>query len=378
MAEGAPILHDQDYDRGDRSFSEAQSDTERTNVAHEAELGWGDVEEGLATATLVVDSNVYYPMLYAYAMEPYNATAVFDDGVLDVISTAQHPFQVRDDLARIFHLQLNQVRVRSPLIGGGYGSKSYTKVEPLAAVGAWATGRPVRVALDAEQSILTTRADSASIRVRSGFDSDGRILARDFDITFNTGAYVDNGALVLTKAVQRCIGPYRIPNVRVRGRAFYTNTVPSSSYRGFGALQGTLAGETNLDQAAQQLGLDPGEMRRRNLVPPGERHIPRRRGMDADLVADLDIVLDALGWGSEPVAGRGIGFACSASDAGAFPVSTAIVRLLADSSVLVLTGSTETGPRVVLLIRMRVLTIFGLHRWLHGEDAGLERGWVSA
>ncbi|HEX2154068.1 MAG TPA: xanthine dehydrogenase family protein molybdopterin-binding subunit [Acidimicrobiia bacterium] len=343
MADGAPLLHDEEYAQGDRSFAEARSERKLSNLAHEAILGWGDVDSAFQEAAVVVESQVHFPMLYAYAMEPYNAVAAFDDGTLEIVSTAQHPFQVRDDLARVFGLPLNRVRVRSPLLGGGYGSKSYTKVEPLAAVGAWATGQPVRVALDVEESILTTRADSATIDVRTGLDKEGRILARDFDILFNTGAYVDNGSLVLAKAVHRCMGPYRIPNLRVRGRAFYTNTVPSSSYRGFGAPQGTFAGETNLDRAADKLGLDPAEVRRRNLVRPGERHLPGKRGMDADLIADLDIVVEKLGWGQESPPGRGIGFACSASDAGAFPVSTATVRLLADGSVMVLTGSTEMG-----------------------------------
>lgn len=344
LAEGAPLLHDTDYRSGDRSFEEAQSDGGGSNVALEDRLEWGDVDGAMAAASHVVEGTVRYPMLYAYAMEPYNAVAVFDQGTLDVVSTAQHPFQVREDLARIFSLPLNQVRVRSLLLGGGYGSKSYTKVEPLAAVGAWKTGRAVKVALDVEGSILTTRADSAVVSVRSGFDDDGRILAREFDLTFNTGAYADNGPLVLAKAVLRCFGPYRVPNLRVRGRAVYTNTVPSSSYRGFGAPQGNLAGEMNIDQAAALMGVDPVEIRRRNLVAPGERHLPGKRGMDADLVADLEMVtelIDRKATETGPL--YGFGFGCSASDAGAFPVSTVTVRLFADGSVLVLTGSTEMG-----------------------------------
>lgn len=343
LVDGAPVLHTTTYRSGDRSFAEAHSENERTNIAHEAELEWGDTESAFAESAVVVETRVRYPMLYAYAMEPYNAVAAFDEGTLDIVSTAQHPFQVREDLARIFDLPLNRVRVRSPLLGGGYGSKSYTKVEPLAAIGAWVTNRPVKVALDVEGAIHTTRADSAVVSARSGFAADGTILAREFDITFNTGAYVDNGPLVLTKAVHRCFGPYRIPNLKVRGRAVYTNTVPSSSYRGFGAPQGNLAGEMNIDQAAERLGIDPGDVRRRNLVHPGERHIPKKRGMDADLVADLEILLGRLSWGETLQEGRGIGFGCSASDAGAFPVSTATVRLFADGSVIVLTGSTEMG-----------------------------------
>jgi CO/xanthine dehydrogenase Mo-binding subunit len=344
LAEGAPVLHTDDYESGDRSFSEAQSAGTPTNVAHQAEVAWGDVAHGLSESAVVVETEVRYPMLYAYAMEPYNATATFDDSGLDVVSTAQHPFQVREDLARIFDLPLNQVRVRSLLLGGGYGSKSYTKVEPLAAVAAWATGRTVKVAVDVEGAILTTRADSAEVRVSSGFDETGRLLARDFEITLNTGAYADNGPLVLSKAVMRCFGPYLVPHLRAHGRAVYTNTVPSSSYRGFGAPQGNLAGELNMDQAAQELGVDAAELRRLNLVGPGERHIPGKRAMDADLRADLDIVITELGWeGDGRRANTGIGFGCSASDAGAFPVSTATVRLFADGSVMVLTGSTEMG-----------------------------------
>lgn len=344
MLANAPVLHSEDYTAGDRSFAEARSERTGPNVAHSADLGWGDVDEAFSSAAVIVETSVRYPMLYAYAMEPYNAVASFDDDTLDVLSTAQHPFQVREDLARIFDMPLNRVRVRSLLLGGGYGSKSYTKVEPLAAVGAWLAGRPVKVALDVEGAIHTTRADSAAITVRSAFDESGRILARDFDITFNTGAYADNGPLVLTKAVNRCFGPYKVPNLRASGRAVYTNTVPSSSYRGFGAPQGNLAGELNMDQAAEQLGLDAAEIRRINLVAPGERHLPGKRGMDADLAADLDIVVDKLGWPSDaPKDHHGVGFGCSASDAGAFPVSTAAVRLLADGSVTVLTGSTEMG-----------------------------------
>jgi CO/xanthine dehydrogenase Mo-binding subunit len=343
LAEGAPILHDEDYRLGDATFEEAQSQSSIGNIAHEVTLEWGDANEALAASPLIVETTTHYPMLYAYAMEPYNALATFDEDGLEVVSTAQHPFQVREDLARIFSLPLNRVRVQSPLLGGGYGSKSYTKVEPLAAIGAWACGRPVKVALDIEGAIHTTRADSAVVSARSGFDLEGRLLVRIFDITMNTGAYADNGPLVLAKAVNRCFGPYRVPSLRVIGRSIYTNTVPSSSYRGFGAPQGNLTGELNMDQAAAQLDIDPGEIRRRNLVPQGESHIPGKRGMDADLVADLDILLQKIEWNSELPAHHGIGFGCSASDAGAFPVSTAMVRLLADGSVLVLTGSTEMG-----------------------------------
>jgi CO/xanthine dehydrogenase Mo-binding subunit/aerobic-type carbon monoxide dehydrogenase small subunit (CoxS/CutS family) len=344
LAPDAPLLHEHAYPAGDSAFEEALPARDPSNVAHSVELGWGDVERALATAQLVVETEMRYPMLYAYAMEPYNALASYSDEGLEVRTTAQHPFMVRDDLARVFSLPLANVRVVSPFVGGGYGSKSYTKVEPLAAVGSWFTRRPVKVALDVEEAVLTTRADAAEVRVRTGFDGDGRIVARDVDLVLDGGAYADNGPLVLAKAANRCFGPYRVPNLRVRGRSVYTNTVPSSSYRGFGAPQGNLASEVNLDQAAERLGMDPLELRRRNLLERGAELLPGKRPLDADIGADLDLVAKTLQWGEEPLLRHtGAGIGCSASDAGAFPVSTAQVRLLPDGSVLLLSGSSELG-----------------------------------
>lgn len=353
LGPNAVLVHDEDYGPvGDESFSVLTGDRTRSlepggrisNVCHEVSLSWGDVDAAWPQAAVVVEGRMHYPMLYAYAMEPYNAVAAFEGSRLEVDSTAQHPFMVRDDLARIFGLPLAAVTVRSPYVGGGYGSKSYTKVEPLAAVASWRTGRPVKIVLDVEESIYTTRADSADVTVRSAFDADGLILAREFDIVLDSGAYADNSPLVIAKAVNRCFGPYRVPNLRVRGRSIYTNTCPASSYRGFGAPQVVLAGETNLEQAAERLGIDSRELRRRNLVASGGELLPGKRGLDADLAADLDLVGGSLDR-HQPVdrSWYGVGIACSASDAGAFPVSSAIVRVQADGSVIVSSGSTEMG-----------------------------------
>ena len=339
----AELIHPIAYPQGDSTFDEAITEPRKDNIAHEVTLGWGDVGPAFAQAHITVETTARYPMLYAYAMEPYNALATVNEDGVDVITTAQHPFMVRDDLARIFAEPLSRVRVRSPVLGGGYGSKSYTKVEPLAAIGAWHSGRPVKVALNAEEAIYTTRADSATITVRSAFDSEGLILAREFSIVMDTGAYTDNGTLVLAKCVNRCFGPYRIPNLSVHGIAVFTNTVPSSSYRGFGAPQGNLAGEMNMDQAADQLGIDPVEIRKLNLVGPGGTILPGKRGLDADLAKDLTMVAEAIGWEEPDKAYTGTGIGVAASDAGAYPVSTAQVRILFDGSVLVMTGATEMG-----------------------------------
>jgi CO/xanthine dehydrogenase Mo-binding subunit len=368
LADGAPLVHETEYaataDASFKELTESESGEEkvpaRTNVAHEVNIGWGDVDAAFADAHLIVEGATRYPMLYAYAMEPYNAVASYGDDGLTVITTAQHPFMVRDDLARIFDLPLARVRVTAPYLGGGYGSKSYTKVEPLVAVASWAVGRPVKLTLTVAEAIYTTRVDDAVVGVRSAFDADGRILAREFDITMDSGAYADNSPLVLAKSVNRCFGPYRVPAVRVRGRSVYTNTSPASSYRGFGAPQGNLAGETNMDQAADRLAISRAEIRRRNLVRFGEEILPGNRGIDADLLADLEMVVESLERGRRDIPYYGVGFGATASDAGAYPISTAQVRVETDGSVIVLSGSTEMGQGSRSLLAQITAEEFGI------------------
>ncbi|MXZ53676.1 MAG: xanthine dehydrogenase family protein molybdopterin-binding subunit [Acidimicrobiaceae bacterium] len=340
------LIHEQFYASDGEKFLDVAPAASVDNAAHRGELAWGDAEAALSGADTVVETTTTFPLVYGYAMETYNALADWQPGSLHVVSTAQHPLMVRRELARMFSLPLSAVRVEVPYIGGGYGSKSYTKLEPLAAAASWAAGRPVKVTTDVEGAMYTTRVDGALVTVRTGFDSGARIVARDIDIRFDTGAYADNSPLVLTKSINRSFGPYRMPNLRVRGVAAYTNTSPASSYRGFGAPQAALAGELNMDMAADRLGIDPVELRRRNLLSPGDTIIDGKRPLDADLVADLDAVAAALEQhAGEPVPGilRGRAVAVTASDAGASPNSTTQVRMHADGSVTLLVSSTEMG-----------------------------------
>src|SRR5690606_20261225 len=197
--------------------------------------------------------------------------------------------------------------------------------------------------LNVEEAIYTTRVDDATVTMRTAFDAEGHILARDIDLVMDSGAYADNSPLVMAKSVNRSFGPYRVPALRARGRSVYTNTSPASSYRGFGAPQGNLASETNIDQAAEKLGIDPAEIRRRNLVRWGEEILPKNRGIDSDLHADLEMVVESLERDRKDVPYYGIGFGTAASDAGAYPISPAQVKVATDGSVTVLSGSTEMG-----------------------------------
>ena len=343
LADDAVPIHDEPgRERPHRGFAEA-IERSAPNICSTSHHGWGDVAAAFAAADLVLEGEFRYPMCYAFAMEPYTAVAAFDGGGLTVWSSAQHPFMVREDLAGCFGLPLAAVRVVVPYVGGGYGSKSYTKIEPLAAALAWRAGRPVRLALSIDESILTTRGDAARVHLRSAFDGQGRLLARQATVLLDSGAYAENSPLVARKAANRLGGPYRIDALDVTASAVYTNTAPASSFRGFGAPQVTFAGESQMNEAAARLGLDPIEIRRRNVLAPGQRAWPGVRGLDADLAADLDLVAERLAWSAPRPAHRGRGIAISASDAGSEPTSSAVVRLHADGSVSVMCGSTEIG-----------------------------------
>ncbi len=339
----APVIHERPGEqRAHRGFEE---DIVRThaNVCSASRQHWGDVDAAFADAALVVEGGFRYPLCYAYAMEPYSAVASWSERELTVWTSAQHPYMVRDDLAHCFGLALSAVRVIVPYVGGGYGSKSYTKIEPLTAALALRAGRPVRLALTVEEAILTTRGDGALVRIASAFDHDGRLLGRRAEVLLDTGGYAENSPLVARKAANRLAGPYRIPAVDVTCSAVYTNTAPASSFRGFGAPQVTFAAESQMDEAAERLGLDPLELRRRNVLLPGERPWPRVRGIDADVAADLALAADELEWSAPASAGHGKAISISASDAGSEPVTTAVLRVHSDGSVTVMAGSTEIG-----------------------------------
>lgn len=344
LAADAPRLHERAFTSGAfRGFEEDVAAGKGSNICEEAHIGWGDVDEGFAQAAVVVEGEYYYPMAYAYAMEPYVAVGDVTRQSVTVYSSAQHPYMVRHDLAHVFGRPLNQVRVIVPYVGGGYGSKSYTKIEPLAAACSWWVERPVKIQLGVEESILTTRGDDALVRMRTGVDSDGRIIARQATIYLNSGAYAENSPLVCKKSANRIVGPYAIPNVKVDCYSVYTNTCPASSFRGFGASLVAFGAESQIDELAEKLGEDGLSFRLRNVAEEGERFFPKLRALDADLKGDLRKLAALLEWDAEPQAGRGKGLAVSASDAGAHPVTTAAVRLHGDGSVTVLTGSTELG-----------------------------------
>ena len=320
-----------------------------SNLCHEYAYGWGDVDAGFAQADRIFDDTFTFPMVYHYAMEPHTCIASYEGDHLRVWASAQHPFLVRAELARIFRLPLNQVQVQVPYVGGGYGSKSYSKIEPLVMALSREAGQPVRLALTVEEAMRTVRRHAARATIRTGVMNDGTFVARDCVVYVDTGAYTDNGVRVTEQAATRIPGPYRIPNLRVHSRGVYTNTTPAGSYRSIGGPQAAWASESQVDIIADALGMDPVELRLKNLVAPGEMVRKGKRPMEADLAQALRSVAEGIGWDAfepdspRPGVKRGIGIACSVSNSGASPTSTALARLNADGSATVYIGSAEMG-----------------------------------
>jgi len=344
LAEDAPLLHQRQFEAGAlRGFEGEVSAGRGSNICQRHTIKWGDVEAAFRSAAAIVEGEYYFPMTYAYAMEAYVAIADVNDQGVTIYSSAQHPFMVRHDLKSVFNVPVSQVRLVVPFVGGGYGSKSYTKIEPLVAACSWKAKRPVKLQLTIEEAMLTTRSDDAYTWMRTAVDKDGKIIARQARITMNTGAYAENSPLVVEKSTNRCVGPYAIANVHIENMSLYTNTVPASSYRGFGCAQVTLPGESQIDELAKKIGKDPYEFRLANAAKPGEEFFPGMRPFDGTLKEDLETAAKAIGWSAPLEKNHGRTVACSGSDAGAYPLTSTAIRVHADGSVTILTGSTELG-----------------------------------
>jgi CO/xanthine dehydrogenase Mo-binding subunit len=330
-APGAPVIHE---DKAD-------------NICAYEKVERGSVKEGFAQSEVVVEDYFTFPMVYHYAMEPHAVIAQWNEEGITVWSSAQHPFQVRRDVAKIFGLPVFRVRMIISYLGGGYGSKSYTKFEPLVVALARKAGAPVRIANSIADSMLTVRRHAANVRIKTGFKKDGTLMAREAEIYLDTGAYDDNGPQVTIRAATRILGPYRIPHIRTDAYAVYTNSGSAGSFRAIGAPQVVFAGESQMDIAAARLGIDAAELRLKNLLRKGEELRPALKGIDANLAYALKKLVRASQW-KRAIArkGKAVGLACAVTNAGATPVSVAMARMQSDGIVTILAGSTEMGQGV--------------------------------
>ena len=252
----------------------------RTNVLRERHYGWGTVEA--ARADLIVENVYRFPMVTHFAIEPHGFIAAPDQDGIAVWSATQNPFQMQRIIAGVLKMSLARVRIIAPDPGGAFGGKQHPKYEPLVAVLALRTGRPVRLLLTLEETFQEVRRTSCEMRARTGFNRDGTLAFQDIESNFLMGAYADIAERVIAKSNYLACGPYRVPNAQIVVRALLSHTTPSTAFRGFGTPQVAWAHESQMDEAARRLGIDRVEIRLRNLAREGEAFVPDDTPADGD------------------------------------------------------------------------------------------------
>lgn len=343
LAAGAPLIHAYHENLQDFYFKGGARPTQNSNVFHTSQVNVGDVDAAEAAAAYIHEDRFTFPGVSHFAMEPHAVIADFQRDALTVWAGAQTPTAVQKVLSRLFGLPLAKIRVIVPFVGGGFGGKASVKIEPLVAAASWKVQRPVRLAQSQVESMLTCRRLGADITIRTAVDADGRILAKSAKLLLDGGAYSDTGSAVATKAANRIMGPYRVPNLRLEARAVYTNTVPGASFRSIGGPQAVWAKESHMDNVAAAIGMDPTAFRLLNLAARGDRTRPDLRPLDMDmgeLIAKVDqsFCAEARGFNH-----RARGLAVAATDPANTPISNAIVRLKIDGSILVSVSTIEIG-----------------------------------
>ncbi len=319
-----------------------------TNVALDYHLRRGDVDKAFAGAHRVIEHTFKTQQCLHLPFEPHVAIAEPGDDRLTIYTSNQTPSFVRIEIARLFGWPENRVRVKVPYLGGGYGAKVYVKLEALVSALAMLVRRPVKIALTMEEQFYMITKHPTTFRIKSGVDQDGRVTARSCEVFWNGGAYADIGPRVTQKSGFTAAGPYDIDNVSIDSYALYTNRTPAGALRGFGVPQLVWAYESHTDLIARELGIDPIEFRRKNLLRDGRPQASGTVLQDAAIAEVLDALVARIGWtapferGSGTLRrGRGIaiGFKASISPT----TSVAIVNVSADGSIYLSKSTVDMG-----------------------------------
>lgn len=309
---GAPLVH------GDKDRRSRIAAPER-NVLAELHGEMGDVDAALARADVVVTGTWQTQRINHAALETHATRGWLDtDGRLVLRTSSQVPFLVRDELCHIFGLPQAQVRVFTARVGGGFGGKQELFTEDLVTLAVLKTGRPVQYEFTREDEFTTASPrHPMRVSVTLAATSDGTLTAMAIDELMDTGAYGNHGIGVMFHSVHESVSVYRCANKRVDAESVYTNNLPSGAFRGYGLGQVIFAIESAMDELARRLQMDPFELRRRNVVVPGDDMAVVEANAETDLLYGsygldqcLDLVQAALTRGdatlaaaAEPISG---------------------------------------------------------------------------
>jgi len=335
LDEDAPLIHE-DLAEYIKVFDAVS----HGNVLSETELGCGDVDAAWDSCAHVVEGEFTTQPQAHLSIEPVGALAEVDaNGQISLWSANQSVHRVQTSVGESLGIPQTRIRSITPVVGAGFGNKMEAHIQPITVALALKAGRPVKLILTREQDFECVRARHPfKIRMKTGAAADGTLIARQIEVLLECGAFGDDSPGVLGYSLLMAPGPYRIPNIRSHGRLVYTNRMRFGAYRGFGNIQVTFAGESQIDQLADLCGLDPAEMRLKNILEPGENWFTGAPVGSNGLRDCIEQARDASGWGKTP----GLGMAIAGQISGLLGTG-AIVRLQEDGTVVLNTGAVDIG-----------------------------------
>jgi len=349
----APVLHD------DMPLPKTiPADAKMKNICGHTVVHVGDPEKAMAEADLVVDEVYETKMIHPQYLEPRIAAAQMEpNGRLTVWANAQAPFPVRQETAKMLGLPLNNVRVISAGLGGGFGGKgsgitSGAAIEPICGLLAIKSKRPVMIVLDkAEETISTTIRAGARMYIKTGVKKDGTIVARTGKVFYDAGGYSGFGVQAGGRCTNMLGGWYLMPNCHIDGYTVYTNKQVCGPVRGPGGPQAAFAVESHMDSIAAKLGMDPIEFRLKNIPKAGDKIVGVPKLRDVSLGETIKIAAEKIGYkqvGAQFIApalgkNQGIGIATGSWIESAGPGGGSIVKVNEDGSVTVHIGKIDMG-----------------------------------
>tara|TARA_A100001037_G_C15136761_1_gene631582 strand:+ start:309 stop:2639 length:2331 start_codon:yes stop_codon:yes gene_type:complete len=347
IADDAPIIHESlnDYIKIFDAISYG-------NVMSETKMSEGDVESAWDDCDLIVE-NIYETQAQNHLpIETCGALADIDgNGRVELWSANQSVFRVQANVCETLGLPMSKLRCLTPKVGAGFGNKMEAHVQPIVVKLALETGLPVKLILSREEDFEIVRARHPSfIRCKTGVKNDGTFIARDVNILMDGGAYADDSPGVLGYSLMCARGPYNIPNTRAEGRVVYTNRLRFAAFRGFGNPQINFATESQIDEIADKLEMDPVEIRLKNTMKSGDRwfggQVVESNGLDECISKVKEMSNLGNRKTDDPTSSgskyRGFGIAIGGHISGLLGTG-AIVRLLEDGTVSLNTGATDIG-----------------------------------
>ena len=349
------------------------------NLLEHIKVRHGDVEQGFAQADVIVEAEYRTPAYDHLFLEPECSIGVpagydADHPRLTVYVGSQIPYADRAQIAAALALPEEAVRVRGTLIGGGFGGKEDIMGQIHAALLAQATGRPVKILYDRDESLLAhPKRHATVIRIKTGARRDGTLTAVQAELVGDAGAYASLSTKVLTRATTHATGPYRVPHAKIDCYAMYTNNPPAGAFRGFGVTQSAFAVESNMDLLAHELGMDPFELRRINALRVGSVTAT------GQVLRESVGLLDCLAWvekrvkelesasipdprfrGSRIAWGLACAYKNSGLGGGADDAAGAEIELYPDGTVQVRASSADLGQGLVTVVAQCAAEELGL------------------